>query len=301
VAPQVASQVFFNNGPVQISGIVNGIHVKKQQQLFNLAAKMEQGSLDDLLQTNNAIILGHGLAKKMNVNAGDKISITTPHGDNLMLRVVGVFSYGLAAMDETRSFATLATVQKLLQKDPSYVTDLHIKLKDYTKAKAVAQHLHNEYQVHTEDWESANASILAGDKIRNVMTAVVSFTLLLVAGFGIYNIMNMNIMNKMKDIAILKATGFQGKDIVGIFLLQSLIIGVIGGTAGISVGYGFSYLLSITPFPQGDFFRMKTMPVNFNPLFYVFGVLFGFITTLFAGYFPALKASKIDPVQIIRG
>ena len=79
------------------------------------------------------------------------------------------------------------------------------------------------------------------------------------------------------------------------------MIGIIGGILGISIGYGFCYLLSITPFPEGDFFRMKTMPVNFDPMFYVFGILFGFITTLFAGFFPALKASKIDPVAIIRG
>jgi lipoprotein-releasing system permease protein len=94
----------------------------------------------------------------------------------------------------------------VLQRDPSYITDLHIKLKDYTEAKATGKKIASTFNVYTEDWETANASLLAGDKIRNAMTGVISFTLLLVAGFGIYNIMNMNIMNKMKDIAILKAT-----------------------------------------------------------------------------------------------
>ena len=133
------------------------------------------------------------------------------------------------------------------------------------------------------------------------MTGVVSFTLLLVAGFGIYNIMNMNIINKMKDIAILKATGFEGKDITAIFLFQSLIIGVLGGILGLLVGFVFSYLLSITPFPEATFFRISTFPVNFLPEHYIMGVLFGFLTTLFAGYFPSRKASTIDPVIIIRG
>jgi lipoprotein-releasing system permease protein len=122
-----------------------------------------------------------------------------------------------------------------------------------------------------EDWETANAAIMAGNNIRNIMTAVVSFTLLLVAGFGIYNIMNMNINNKKKDIAILKATGFQGKDITAIFLFQSLIIGILGGILGLLLGFFFSYLLSITPFPAGAFVRVKTFPVNFKPIHYTLG------------------------------
>jgi lipoprotein-releasing system permease protein len=155
--------------------------------------------------------------------------------------------------------------------------------------------------VHIEDWETANASLLAGEKVRNVMLVVVCATLLVVAGFGIYNIMNMNILNKLKDIAILKATGFQGNDITAIFLLQSLIIGIAGGALGLLIGFFFSYLLSITPFPAAEFFRIKTFPVNFKLVHYVIGLSFGFLTTLFAGYFPSKKASRVDPVSIIRG
>jgi len=302
VAPMLTSQVFFNNGPVQIPGNISGIDVKKQQLLFNLDRKMDEGSLDDLLKGNDVIIMGRGLANKVSVKVGDHVSVTTPEGYNLVLKVAGIFSYGISTLDDTKSYATLATVQKILQRDPSYVTDLNIKLVEMKSAKVFADGLKKQLpEVYMEDWEQANASILAGEKIRDVMTGVVSFTLLLVAGFGIYNIMNMNIINKMKDIAILKATGFQGKDITAIFLFQSLIIGILGGILGLGVGFLFSYLLSITPFPEGTFFRIATFPVNFLPEHYIMGVLFGFLTTLFAGYFPSRKASRIDPVRIIRG
>jgi len=113
--------------------------------------------------------------------------------------------------------------------------------------------------------------------------------------------MNMNIINKMKDIAILKATGFQGNDITGIFLLQSVMIGVAGGLLGLLIGWFFSFLLSKTPFPAGEFFRIDTFPVNFKLFHYASGLFFGFLTTLFAGYFPSKKAAKVDPVSIIRG
>jgi lipoprotein-releasing system permease protein len=301
VAPQLATQAFFNNGPIKMSGSISGIDVRKQQELFNLQSKLEQGNLDDLLVGSNPILLGRGLARKLNATVGNRISITTPEGNTLLLKVVGIFSYGISTYDDSKSFATISTVQKMVQKDPSYITDLHIKLKDYKLSRQVAQKIQPQFHVYAEDWETANASMLASDVIRNMMTAIVSFTLLLVAGFGIYNIMNMNIINKMKDIAILKATGFQGSDIVGIFLLQSVIIGVLGGVLGAILGYGCCCLLSITPFPAGEFWRMDTLPVNFDARHYAAGLLFGLITTLLAGYFPAKRAAKVDPVKIIRG
>ena len=302
VAPQVSSQVFYNNGPVQIPGNILGIDVKKQEQLFSLEKKMDYGEVEDLLKGSDVILMGKGLAEKMNVSVGDRVSVTTPQGGNFTLKVVGIFSFGITAMDESRCYATLSTVQKILGEDPSYITDLNIKLKDIQGAHTFTEKLKNRLKdVYIEDWETANASLLAGDKIRNILTIVVCTTLLTVAGFGIYNIMNMNIINKMKDIAILKATGFQGSDIVGIFLLQSIMIGLAGAILGLSVGFFFSYLLSITPFPAGQFLRLNTFPVNFNPVHYVEGVFFGFVTTLFAGYFPSKKASKVDPVQILRG
>ncbi len=302
VAPQLATQVFYNNGPVKISGNIYGIDVKRQAELFELDKKMDLGDLDDLLKSADVIVMGKGLAQKMNVTVGDRVSVTTPEGGNLNLKLVGIFSFGIAQMDQSQSYATLATVQKILQKDPSYVTDLNVKMVDVMTASALKTKLENQLTgVKIEDWEEANQSLLAGEQIRNIMTFVVCFTLLVVAGFGIYNIMNMNIINKMKDIAILKATGFQGSDVTGIFMLQSVMIGVAGGLLGLGIGFFFSYLLSITPFPAGEFFRIDTFPVNFNPLHYIIGLFFGFLTTLFAGWFPSRKAAKIDPVAIIRG
>ena len=302
VSPQVSSQVFYNNGPVQLPGNIYGVDVKKHDKLFDLTKRMDEGEFQDLLKGNDLIVIGKGLAEKAGVRTGDRVSITTPQGSSLILKVAGVFSFGITAMDESRSYATVSTVQKILQKDPSYITDINMKMKDINAAKGFKTKLENKIKdVKIEDWETANASILAGQKIRNVLTAVVCITLLTVAGFGIYNIMNMNIINKMKDIAILKATGFDGGDVTGVFLLQSVMIGVAGGIMGLGIGWFFSYLLSITPFPAATFFRIETFPVNFQWSHYAEGLFFGFLTTLFAGYFPSKRAAKVDPVQIIRG
>ena len=301
VAPSIASQVFYNYGPVQLSGNILGVDIIEEDKLFGLKAKMKAGSIEELKANHDGIIMGKGLARKLNVQTGDRVVITTPQGYTMTLKVVGVFQMGLGAIDNLRSYANLSTVQTILQQDHLYVTDINIKLKDLHLAKAVAPEYQKMFGYKAEDWETANATFLTGNIIRNIITYSVSITLLIVAGFGIYNILNMTIYNKMKDIAILKAMGFAGKDVKQIFMIQSLVIGLVGGVLGLIIGYGLSYLISKAPFDGGDFISLDHFPVNFNPKYYMIGIIFGVITTALAGYMPSRKASKVDPIEILRG
>jgi lipoprotein-releasing system permease protein len=301
VSPEVSSQAFFNNGPIQISGVIAGIDYPRENLLYNLDSRVKAGSFTALLSNPNGILIGSTLARKLNVGVGDKVSVTTPLGGNLTLRVVGIFGFGIGTIDNLRCYTSIGTVQEMLGKDASYITDIHIKMNDPLQAISFGETLRKQFGCYTEDWATANSTILTGKKIRNVMTFVISMTLLVVAGFGIYNIMNMNVLNKLKDIAILKATGFGSKDVVAVFLWQATIIGLAGGLLGLGIGFGISYLLSITPFDAGDFLSIKTFPVIFRAEYYLMGLVFGVVTTLLAGYFPSRKAATIDPVAILRG
>src|SRR5919112_970020 len=109
---------------------------------------MDEGSLYNLLSSADAIVMGKGLAEKVNVQVGDKVSVTTPEGNNLVLKVVGIFSYGMASFDDSKSYASIATVQKILMRDPSYITDLHIKLKDITEARQFANTVHEQLNIY---------------------------------------------------------------------------------------------------------------------------------------------------------
>ena len=128
-----------------------------------------------------------------------------------------------------------------------------------------------------------------------------SITLLIVAGFGIYNILNMLIYEKMNDIAILKATGFSGTDVQLIFITQALIIGIFGGILGLLLGLGLSHLIDGLPFETEALPTITTYPVNHSPWYYLIGIIFAIISTFFAGYLPSLRAKRVDPVKIIRG
>jgi lipoprotein-releasing system permease protein len=301
VSPLVSAQILFNYGPVQLGAMLDGVNIKEENRLFGLSGKMASGRPENLLMADNGILLGYKLANKLNVRTGDLVTATAPSGGQLRFRVVGTYKFGIATVDEYKAYVSLTDMQQLLGKSRDYITDIRLKLKNMKDAAKLAPFLARKYNYRAEDWETVNASVKAGNLIRDTFTYILSFTLLLIAGFGIYNIMNMVIIGKMKDIAILKAEGFARKDIVQIFLSQSLVIGLIGAITGLLLGFLLSYGLSKVPWPEDEYIIIKHFPVNFNTSYYVVGVLFGLTTTGLAGLLPALKASRIDPVAILRG
>lgn len=300
VSTTVSSRVFYNYGSLQINGNINGINIVDENKMIRLNEKMVDGKVENLLTNSKGILMGFGLAKKMNARMGDRITISTPDGTLINLYIVGIFQMGLTALDESLCYANIQTVQTILQKDKNYITDIKIRIKDMNSSNVVALKYQKIYGNKVADWKEENASLLTTFVIRNTMTIVVALTMLIVAGFGIYNIMSMSINDKMKDIAILKANGFAAKDIMAIFLNQAVIIGFLGAFTGLLLGFTLSYIVSQIPFNGGGMMNITKFPVNFYPLHYSIGLVFGIVTTLVAAYLPSRKAGKIDPVIILR-
>ncbi|MCQ6959154.1 ABC transporter permease [Mucilaginibacter aquariorum] len=301
VAPKISTTVFFNSGTIQLSGMIDGVDVQLEQKLFHLNDNIIQGTISDLGTVNNSIIIGKGLADKLIVKPGDVVQVTTPDGDIAMLKIVGIVQFGIAEVDDVQSFTSLQTAQKLQGKPAGYITDIQVKLKDITLAPVVAKEYARLFDMDATDVQTANAQFETGTTVRNTIAYSVSVTLLVVAGFGIYNILNMLIYEKMDAIAILKATGFSGNDVKTIFIQLSMVLGVVGGIVGVLLGYGLSLIISHIPFETSALPTIKTYPVNFGVTYYLIGVGFALITTYLAGLFPARKAAKVDPVVIIRG
>ncbi len=301
VAPKITAQVFYNVGSIDLTGVINGIDVEAENRLFLFKDYVTAGNYIDLKNTPNSIILGKGAAEKMLANIGDIIQVTTTKGERLQLKVVGFFQSGLQDIDKVQSYASMATTQKLLGESNAYVTDIQIKLKDILTAPQVAKEFGKLFDVEAIDIQTANSQFETGSSVRSLISYAVGITLLIVAGFGIYNILNMMIYEKMDSIAILKATGFSGKDVQKIFIGIAITIGLFGGMLGLLFGFGLSQLIDQIPFNTAALPTVKTYPINYNPKFYMIGTIFSIVTTYFAGYFPSRKASKIDPVVIIRG
>ncbi len=300
-APQLRAQIFYLSGPLDLGGVLSGVDILEEARLSNIGDYIVQGSPTALANSDNGIILGIGLAEKMSLRMGDRVQVSTPAGGIFPLKIVGLYQSGIAEIDNTQSFANLETVQRIMGMPSNYITDINVKLNDIREAPSMARSLERQFDIRARDIQDANAQFETGTTIRNLITYAVSITLLVVAGFGIYNILNMLIYEKMNDIAILKATGFSGMDVQNIFMSQALLIGLIGGVMGLLIGFGLSHLIDSLPFETEALPTINTFPVNHNPVYYIIGISFAMISTFVAGYFPSLKARKVDPVHIIRG
>lgn len=301
LTPQVVAKVFYIAGSIELNGVATGINVMDEVQLFNFGDYIVKGSPGDLLKNNNGILLGSGIAKKMSLDVGDKLQVSTVNGGIFPLKVMGIFQSGLAEVDDIQSYVNLSTAQQFIGEGSNYISDINVKLWDIKAAPEMATEISRQFDLSAIDIKTANAQFETGTTIRNLITYAVSITLLIVGGFGIYNILNMLIYEKMNDIAILKAIGFSGRDVQLVFISQALIIGIIGGILGLLLGLAISLVIDQTPFVTEALPTIDTYPVNFNPLYYVIGIVFALVSTFMAGYLPSSKAKDVDPVEIIRG
>jgi lipoprotein-releasing system permease protein len=301
VTAQVKAQAFYLGGSAQLNGVLTGIEVTKEGELYNLNDYIVEGSLKDLAQNESGILLGAGVAKKLSLQVGSVIQIATPKGDVQSMKIVGLYQSGIADVDNMQSYVNIKMAQRIMGQSNNYITDINVKLFDMALAPGLAVKMSNLFNLTATDIQTANAQFETGSSIRTMISYAVSITLLIVAGFGIYNILNMLIYEKMNDIAILKATGFSGKDVKWIFISQALIIGFIGGLLGLILGYIVTVIIDRTPFDTAALPTIKTFPINYEIGYYIIGITFAMISTFFAGYFPSRKAEKIDPVDIIRG
>jgi len=299
--PQIKTQIFYIAGSIELGGNLTGINPIDEARLFNMSDYIVEGSAEALHNTDNGILLGIGMAKKMSLKVGDRVQVSPINGGIFPLKIVGIYQSGVADLDAIQSFTNIKTVQRILGENNNYITDINVKLYDIEQAFSISKKIEQQFNLTAIDIKTANAQFETGTTIRNLITYAVSITLLIVAGFGIYNILNMFIYEKMNDIAILKATGFSGKDVQLIFMSQAMIIGFAGGILGLLIGFGLVSLIDTIPFKTEALPTVETYPINLNPLFFIIGFLFAMLSTFLAGYLPSKKAKKIDPVKIIRG
>lgn len=296
VTPIVNTNVFYNSGKSQISGLSVGIQPEEANIMFSITTAMVDGNFEDLKSNPNGIVIGSGIAQKMNLKIKDHINITSSKGVNKNYTVVGIFKTNNSVTDKTKSFLNLAAAQQLLLEGSSYITDINVNIYTPEEAEMVAKKIETLTGYKAEGWKQANETFMAANKMRKIIITFVSLTILLVAGFGIYNILNMTVSQKINDIAILKAMGFKGKDVISIFVTQAISIGVMGVVGGIILAIILVSILKRV-YVGGD---IGYFPIDYEFTKFLQGVGIGLVITFFAGYMPARKAAKVDPVEILR-
>ena len=296
VTPQVNTNVFYNNGKSQITGLSVGIKPDEANLMYDIKSFMVDGNFDLLKSNPNGIVIGSGIADRMNLGIGDNLNLTSSKSINRTFKVVGIFKTNNSVTDKTKSYINLSASQQLLKQGNSYITDINVNVTDPEIAEKVTEKLTQITGYKAEGWKQANETLMATNKMRKMIITFVSLTILLVAGFGIYNILNMTVSQKINDIAILKAMGFKGKDVIQIFVTQAVSIGIMGVIGGVIMA---TILITILKrvYLGGD---IGYFPIDYEPQKFVQGVVIGLFITFFAGYIPAKKAANVDPVDILR-
>jgi lipoprotein-releasing system permease protein len=293
---QVGFDVFYNRGKTQIKGSGTGVNMIDQDAMFNTSKYMVAGSIQSLLGNLNGIIIGNGIAEKLSLGLNDNISVTSSLGVVKVMKIVGIFKTGNSMNDQSKSYVNLSVAQQMVKEGPSFVSVLYANTLSANQTESYMQKLQQLTAYKVEDWKTTNADVLAADKTRGAMMTAISFSILLVAGFGIYNILSATISQKINDIAILKATGFSGKDVIKIFVTEALIMGLIGTVMGLAFGAILISIMSRVYMggPVGYF------PIGFEPSLFIQTFLLGLLITVCAGFFPAKRAANVDPVEIFR-
>ncbi|MBK9354641.1 MAG: ABC transporter permease [Bacteroidetes bacterium] len=294
--PQINTNVFYNNGKSQIAGISVGIKPDEANLMYNIKSFMVEGDLDLLKSNPNGILIGSGISEKMNLAINDNLNLTSSKGISRTFKVVGIFKTNNSVTDKTKSYINLSASQQLLIQGDSYITDINVNVTDPEIAEKVAKKLTQITGYKAEGWKQANETLMATNKMRKMIITFVSLTILLVAGFGIYNILNMTVSQKINDIAILKAMGFKGKDVIRIFVTQAISIGIMGVIGGVIMATILITFLKRV-YLGGD---IGYFPIDYEPQKFVQGIVIGLVITFFAGYMPAKKAANVDPVDILR-
>ncbi len=298
ITSQINENIFIRNGVSQTSANLSGIETINENQLFNTVKYITEGDLFELDKRQNGVILGTGLASRIGVDTGDNVTVSTSGGVNKPFKVVGLIETGAMGFDRSKALVSMQTARQLFSENRSYATEVLVNVKDYNKAKEVAAQITQLTDYKVEAWQEGNSQLDSSSLLRDIIAIAVSLTILIVAGFGIYNIMNMTVNEKIKEIAILNAMGFNGKDVREIFLSQSVVIGLVGGVSGMVLGNIIVRIIDQVPFNVGT---LTTLPIAYQPYDYIMAFCFGVTITFLAGYLPARNAAKLDPVEVLRG
>lgn len=302
VAPILEGQAFLRYGGKDISTTIIGVQPEKERKVSNLERDLTDGKLNNLLTTSNGLIIGEGLSRKLGLKMNDKVTVISPTGMILLMKIVGIFNTGITALDNFQSYALLKKVQ-ILQERENIVNQIRMRLDDVDSAQQRAAGMEQRFNYRTEGWQETNSNVFGIFVIQNgVMYSTVG-AILIVAGFGIFNIISTSVNEKHKDIAILKSMGFGSADIQHIFVIQGIIVGLIGTLLGWLLGYFLIEVLATIKFTIEDesFIRLEGFFLYRTPWHYIGGGVMAIISATIAAFIPARKAAILNPVEIIRG
>ena len=313
-APFILGQVMVAYGKRAHGVYLRGINPETEIKTTEIGKFMKEGTLAKLNAGDGipGIILGKELAGSLGVFQGDVINILSPVGKIGPLgmlpkikqfRVVGIFEVGMFEYDSNLVLTDIGAAQEFfdMKKD---ITGIQLRLADIYKASLVRERIQKElaFPLYAKDWMQMNRNLFSALKLEKFAMFIILILIILVASFNIVSTLIMNVMEKKREIAILKAMGATDRGIMNIFMLQGMFIGVVGTIIGVTGGYLLCYILNtyeIIKLPA-DVYYLSHLPVKTKFIDFVTVSLSAVIISFLATIYPAWQAAKMNPVEPLR-
>lgn len=326
-APFVYTQVMATTPTAVAGAVVRGVDPARVNDVIDVGGHMKEGSVAGLGQPMsvrtivdgaettveaNQVVLGFELARLLGVGVGDWVNLMSPQGTPSALGFVprvkrfavgGIFDSGMYEYDSTIAYVALADAQKFLDLG-SRVTGVEIRSSDVDAAHDVGRALETRagYPVYARDWMEVNRNLFVAFRLEKFIQFIVLMLIVLVAAFNIAATLIMVVMEKRKDIAILKSMGAPNGSIAAIFVFNGAVIGMLGTLLGILGGYLGAKLLERYQFIElpKDVFYVSTVPVRIYPGNFALVALASIVLCILATIYPARQAARLAPVEVIR-
>jgi lipoprotein-releasing system permease protein len=319
--PFIYTQVMISSRQSISGAVLRGIDPETAVKVINLARNLRTGSLEELgvvdrsgdTTTTPGIILGNELARNLGVVRGEPVTVISPLGRLTPLgrvprsqtfRVSGIFDSGMYEYDSTLAYVSLGAAQRFLGIGDR-VTGIEVRVDDIYRADRVARDISKTlagYPYWSRDWMRMNKNLFSALKLEKIVMFIILTLIILVAAFNIIGTLIMVVIEKTRDIAILKSMGATRRSIMKIFMIEGMVIGLVGTMLGLLGGYTLCELLATYQFielPQ-DVYYISTLPVKMDPLDVTIIALAAIAISLVATVYPAWQASRLDPAEAIR-
>lgn len=300
-APSLRTQGVIRFAGRDVGASIIGVEPEKERGVSPIIDDFRQGSFAALMAGGNNIVIGDTMANRLGAKFGDTITAVSSTGLTRNFKIAGLFHTGTTARDEGEAYVLLKSAQ-ILSERANAINEIRIKLDNPDFAPVVARRAEAELGYKAQAWQEANESLLEALVIRNVIMYTVVAAIMLVAGFGIFNIISTITHEKARDIAIMKSLGFPESDMRRIFLLEGVAIGLGGSLCGWLLGFLMVYGLSQVRFElAATGVEITRLPLAWSFIHYLIAASFALSSAALAGYLPARKAARVNPVDIIRG
>ena len=276
--------------------VMQGIQVEAHDSVMYINDNIIEGSFRDLEVSPNNVVVGDALAEKLDVEIGDTIDASFPEANPTNLKVVGIYN-SKTPMDETLAFTSLSTVQDFLDVS-NVVTTILVRGNDRERAQAISEEI-DAMGYPASGWKETNPEIIQTLKLEGTSNAITLGLIIIIASFGIVSTLFMVVMEKTKEIGMLMAMGVSRRSIMMIFVMESSILGLLGGVLGVTLGAAFAIYMGSYEYEMEVMAGISSIPFVVRLQDAVIIVLFTFLLNLIAGIYPASRASKLKPVEAI--